>query len=145
MVLTQQQTTVFFKNADQMGIPAETEAQLAEEGIEQVDDLADFDDLNQVVENLRRRPGRIRDPNNAQATIPNPAFCFGAKSKLRLEAASKLVRFYNDIGRDLTSQNICWNPIIKDFIQQWKALETRGKDESVEVPKISKILPILMD
>jgi hypothetical protein len=43
MVFTINQTTAFFKNADQMGIPADTQAQLANEEIEPVSDLADFD------------------------------------------------------------------------------------------------------
>ena len=68
---------------------------------------------------------------------------FPALTAIGALAAVKLVKFYNEIGRDLTSQNIRWNPIIKDFIQQWKALERREKEESVEVPKISKALPIL--
>jgi hypothetical protein len=143
MVLTQQQTTAFFEGPDQMGIPHETVIQMADEGIDQVSDLADFDDMKQVAENLRHPPGRIQDPNNPNRTIPTPSFRFGARSKLRLEAAAKLVKFCNAIGRDLTAQNIRWNPIIDDFIQQWTALERRGKEELKEVPKISKALPIL--
>ena len=126
-----------------MGIPHDTVIQLIQEGIDAVSDLADFDDMKQVADNLRRPPGRVPDPGNPGSTIPTPSFQFGARSQLRLEAAAKLIRFYNEIGRDLTAQNIKWDPIIKDFIQQWKALEKRGKEETKEVPKISKALPIL--
>ena len=42
MVLTQAQTTVFFENGAQMGIPNATVVQLQTEGITDVDDLADF-------------------------------------------------------------------------------------------------------
>ena len=55
-------------------------------GISGVDDLADFDkdSLKQLADNLRRPGGCIPDPNPAAvagATIPTPAFVFGAKSQ----------------------------------------------------------------
>ena len=43
MVLTNAQTTDFFQNAAQMGIPDESVVQLGNEGITTVGDLADFD------------------------------------------------------------------------------------------------------
>ena len=42
MVLTQLQTTAFFENPDQLGIPHETMVQIQREGIQAVADLADF-------------------------------------------------------------------------------------------------------
>ena len=54
MVLTAAQTTSFFENADQMGVQHATVVQLALEGIQTVDDLADFDKeaLQQLADNL---------------------------------------------------------------------------------------------
>ena len=43
MPLTNAQTTLFFENDAQMGIPNATVVQLQTEGISQVDDLVDFD------------------------------------------------------------------------------------------------------
>ena len=43
MVLTAVQTTAFFENPDQLGIPHETMVQIQQEGIQAVADLADFD------------------------------------------------------------------------------------------------------
>ena len=43
MVLTQLQTTAFFENPDQLGIPHETMVQIQREGIQAVADLADFE------------------------------------------------------------------------------------------------------
>ena len=59
MVLTAAQTTSFFENVDQMGVQHATVVQLALEGIQTVDDLADFDKeaLQQLVDNLRRPGG----------------------------------------------------------------------------------------
>ena len=54
MVLTAAQTTSFFENTHQMGVQHATVVQLALEGIQTVDDLADFDKeaLQQLVDNL---------------------------------------------------------------------------------------------
>ena len=78
MVLTAAQTTAFFENPDQLGIPHETMVQIQQEGIQTVADLADFEkqELQQLADNLRKPGGRIPDPNpNAAlgATIPMPA------------------------------------------------------------------------
>ena len=61
-----------------MAMDAAAVAQLAVEGIINIQDLADFDEdsLKQVADNLRRPSGRIADPNVgavAGATIPNPS------------------------------------------------------------------------
>ena len=54
MVLTAAQMTSFFENADQMGVQHAEVVQLALEGIQTVDDLADFDKeaLQQLADNL---------------------------------------------------------------------------------------------
>ena len=120
MVLTQLQTTAFFESPDQLGIPHETMVQIQREGIQAVADLADFEkqELQQLADNLRKPGGRIPDPNpNAApgATIPTPAFTFGAKSQKRLTVACDLVRYYQTVGRDLTSANIQWNQVMSNF------------------------------
>ena len=111
MVLTANQTTAFFENADQMALPRATVAQLQTEGILAVADLSDFDEdtLSQISENLRRPGGRIPDPSPLAAvgaTIPTPPFVFGAKSQMRLKVACDLVNYYNTTGRPLTATNI---------------------------------------
>ena len=88
MVLTAAQTTAFFENPDQLGIPHETMVQIQREGIQAVADLADFEkqELQQLADNLRKPGGRIPHPNPnaaAGATIPTPAFTYGAKSQKR--------------------------------------------------------------
>ena len=47
------------------------------------------------------------------------------------------------VGRDLTAANLQWNTIMKNFEIQWKALKERKEDESPDVPKISKALPVI--
>ena len=116
-----------------MGIPHETMVQIQHEGIHSVADVADFDkdSLQQLTDNLRKPGGRIPDPNpNAAegASIPTPAFTYGAKSQKRLAVACNLIRYYQTVGRDLTAANIQWNQLMSNFEIQWKALKER-KDE----------------
>lgn len=129
-----------------MGIPLQTFQQMQAEGIADVDDLGEFDKdgLANLADNLRRPPGRIPDPNGGGATIPTPAFVFGAKSQKRLKVACDLVRYYETVGRELTAANIRWFNVMKNFEIQWKALKERQDgDDTPDVPKVSKSLPIM--
>ena len=88
--------TVFFEGAAQMGIPHATVVQIQEKGIDNVDDLVDFDKdtIKQISANLQRTAGRVPDPNPAAAagaTIPTPPFVFGAKSQQRLINVAKVI------------------------------------------------------
>jgi hypothetical protein len=148
MVLTAAQVTAFFEQDNQMDIPHETVVQLGNEGINNPEDLVDFDKdtIQQVADNLRRPAGRIPDPNPAAvagATIPTPPFVFGAKSQRRLVIAAKLVWYYEATGRALTAGNLQWNSVMRNFSEQWKALEDRKDGDDPEVPKISKSLPVI--
>jgi hypothetical protein len=148
MVLTAAQTATFFEDASHMGIPHDTVVQMRQEGIETVSDLADFDKdaLQQLADNLRRPGGRVPDPNPGAApgaTIPTPSFVFGAKSQKRLLVATDLVKYYQTTGRDLTAPNIRWDPVIKNFEDQWKALKAKRDVDAPTVPKITKTLPVI--
>ena len=102
--------TAFFESPDQLGIAHETMVQIQREGIQAVADLADFEkqELHQLADNLRKPGGRIPDPNpNAApgATIPMPAFTYGAKSQKRLTVACDLVRYYQTVERTYFSKH----------------------------------------
>ena len=148
MVLTAAQITAFFTDADQMGMPQRTVNQLANEGIANPSDLVDFekDTLAMVAENLRRPGGREPnpDPNAAPgSTIPTQPYIFSAKSQQRLLAVTNIVRYYQDTGRTLTAGNIRYDPVVRNFQQQYKALQERAKEDPPDVPKITKALPVL--
>ena len=130
-----------------MGLLPRTRNQLTEEGITSASDLAEFDkeSMKQVAENLRRPGGRVADPDPnsaAGATIPTPPFTFGAKTQLRLNAATEIVRYYETVGRELTAANLQWHSVIKNFDVHWKALKARKSDENPDVPKITKSLVV---
>jgi hypothetical protein len=123
MMFRNAQTTAFLEAADQMGIDADTVAQLANEGIDNVSDLAEFDKdvLIQVADNLRCPGGQILNPDSnvpARSTILQPPFIFGAKAQKRVLAACDLVRYYQMVDRGPTHNNMRWNPVIKNFTQQ---------------------------
>ena len=148
MGLTAAQTTAFFENPDQMGIPHATMEQMQQEGIQSVADLVDFEKqfLQQRADNLKKHGGRVADPDpNAAlgATIPTPAFTYGAKSQKRLTVACDLIRFYQTVGRDLTAANIQWNQVMSNFEIQWKALKDRKDEDDPDVLKITKAFPII--
>ena len=148
MAITATQTTAFFENPDQMGIPHATVIQLQVEGITVIQDLADFDKdtLQQLADNLRKPAGCIPDPNPAAAagvTIPTPSFVFGVKSQHCISVACEIVCYYNAVGHDITAANMQWTQVIKNFEDQWKALKGCKEDDEPDVPKISKSLPII--
>ena len=94
MPLTAAQMSDIFTQGTQMAIPASTVVQLRTEEINNVDNLAKFDEtsLKQVAENLRCPPGL-----DAAGNLMRP-FTFSAKSKNRLLATCCLVKLYQDIS-----------------------------------------------
>ena len=82
MVLTAVHKITFFENANQMGVQHAIVAQLAQEGIQSVDEITDFDKeaLQQMPDNLQRLGARVPNPDQGAAvgeTIPTQAFVFG--------------------------------------------------------------------
>ena len=59
--------------------------------------------------------------------IPKPGLKFGIKSQQRMLVESGLMRFYVTINRNLTVDNVRWNPTIMNFKYQWEALEKKAK------------------
>ncbi len=60
-----------------------------------------------------------------------------AKSKMRLNGAMLIAKFYDDVGRPLDPDNMSW-PVIKRFLEQWKALMERKKANHGQLPKLTK-------
>ena len=57
--------------------------------------------------------------------------------------ATDLIKFYDAIGQDLTAANIQWDPVMKNFELQWKALKAKKDADEPDVPKITKALPVI--
>ena len=124
----------FFQDTNQLGIPATTFNQLANKGINNENDLVDFDEtsIKQIAKKLQRPPGGAKP------------FVFGSKSQDRLSQACNLMCYYNSTGREPTAANLCWTHIMRNFSISWKALENQKKTgDDPEVPKITRALPIM--
>ncbi len=59
------------------------------------------------------------------------------KYKMRLKGAMLIAQFYDNVGRHLDPDNMSW-PIIKRFLEQWKALMERKKADHGQPPKLTK-------
>jgi len=126
---------VFFEDAGSMGLSNRTRLQLAHEGITDPEDFKEFDEdgLNAIFSNLYKQP-KIPATGAAAAAIAAgrlreiQAYEVSAKSKMRLKGAMIIVKFYNDVGHPLDPDNMAW-PVIKRFLEQWKALMERKKAE----------------
>ena len=99
---------------------------------------------------MRWPVGTVPDPTIGRAggappgtTVPTPPFVFGSKSQTRLEVAGNLVRFYYEIGRDLTPDNMKWTHVMSRFKHLWKAIQDRKKSDEPSTPVISKSLHII--
>ena len=145
MPLTSHMINSFFRDAHQMGLSARNQAQLAGEGITDLDDLADFDNKEawaQIVENCKRPP-KIVDPNNANQPVAQEPFQLPAKYLMRLKVDTKAVKYFNSIDRPLTMNMMTWDNYLRNFKMEWEYLQEmkKGNNDS-SLPIILKTLPI---
>jgi hypothetical protein len=56
---------------------------------------------------------------------------------MRLKGAMLIAQFYDNVGCPLDPDNMLW-PIIKQFLEQWKALMERKKANHGQPPKLTK-------
>ena len=143
MVLTAGQTTAFFTDAAQMGLSARTRGFLQSEGITMVEDLAEFsskDAWTQIVENCKRPP---QVANAAGVLVNQAAFHIGAKSLHRLKVAAIAVEYYAATDRALTAQAMQWDSTLKNFEEQWKAIQDAKDSDKADVPMMSKTVGIV--
>ena len=145
MPITNAQTVAFFTDAAQMGLSARTRAFLQTEGIDSVADLGEFTttaDWKQIVDNARKPP-MIPDPNNAANQIHQEPFRIPTKSLNRLRVAVRAVKHYEETSRELTAAMMTWDPRLKNFERQWKALEEAADKDGDEMPKVGRTLGIV--
>jgi hypothetical protein len=158
MPLTNLQTTHFFTHGTQMGLTAQQRTALADQGLAILEDFGDFgkDELDQALKNMRTSiPGAaaipaVLDPNTnvvitaAVDAIPaTPPIVMPAKSAQRLNVASIAWHYYTDTSRSVTSTNMHYNNVLKDFYLEWKAITSMAAATPQDVPCITKNNPPL--
>ena len=57
--------------------------------------------------------------------------------KKRIIVAANATRYYTQVGRDITPDNMSWRTLA-NFDMQWKALKKQAKQDDPEVPKLGK-------
>ena len=126
MPWTANQTSSFFENNDQMGIPNRTVMAMRNEGTTTIDDLAEFedDDFKAMVESFRNPP-LIPDPNNAAQQVRQNPFQLGARSLKRLKVTAQAVRYYQSTACATTTANMQWNTVLQNFADQWQSILDR--------------------
>ena len=114
---------------------------LQSEGILTVADLSDWEDDEwyQWCSNCKN-PDRIHDQEDGAAVgalINQVPFSVPARSLKRLKIASRIVRYYNSVGIDLTVTNICWT-VMDNFNVLGNYLKDKPKETA---PNVSNLLP----
>jgi hypothetical protein len=137
---------LFFKGADAMALSNCTRLHLAIEGILVPNNFNDFDDdgLDAIFINLAKPPKvQTIHPADCQTgrLLEIMAFEVSAKSKMCLKGAMKIAKFYKNIDRTLDPDNMTWI-VIKRFLEQWKALMERKKEDVDFPPKLTKSSPV---
>ena len=128
--------THFWENTAAMGIINHTQVHLIEEGIENPEDLAEFDEkgLEKIFKNLAN-PAKI--PIAGERLQKINAYAMSGNSKMQIEGARKMAKFYKTIGCPLDPDNMSW-VVIKNFLEQHNALKDQKSSEETAIPKITK-------
>jgi hypothetical protein len=114
--------TLFFEDANSMGLSNRTRLQLAHKGIAVPDNFKEFDEegLSTIFLNLYKPP---KVPVAGAAALAAgrlckiPAFEVSAKSKMRLKGAMLIAKFYDNVGCPLDPDSMSWI-VIKCFLKQ---------------------------
>ena len=85
----------------------------------------------------------IPDPGNPAAQIHQEPFRIPTKSLNRLKVAAMAVKHYEETSRELTAPMMQWDPRLKNFERQWKALGEASNRDGDEIPKVGRTLGIV--
>ena len=138
MPFTAADLDAFWTDPAQMGIPARTRAQMALEGLVIPADFEDFsekEDLEALIKLLLKPP---KVPHGMHGVLREVAsYLVSAKSQIRIDGARMLVLYYNKVNRTLEPADMQW-PVIKNFVEQWKALMEKKKADIGIPPKLTR-------
>jgi hypothetical protein len=142
MPFTAATITAFWTDLAQMGISDRTRTQMGLEGLTSPADFEDFpakEDLEALFK-LLMKPAKI--PNGIHgALLEIASYVIPAKSQIRIDGARLLVLYYKLVGRPLEPDDMLW-PVIRNFVEQWKALMEKKKAEVGPAPRLTKDKPV---
>ena len=103
------------------------------------EDFAEKEDLDALFR-LLLKPAKI--PGGAAgALLEVAAYVIPAKSQIRIDGARKMVLYYLLVGRPLEPADMMW-PVIKNFVEQWKALLEKKVAHVGAPPKLTKDMAV---
>ncbi len=121
------QLTAFWTSPDQMGLSACTCTQMDTEGLATPADLEDFSEKSDIdaLVKLLLKPANV--PDGAHGSLWEvESYAIPAKSQIWMDGARKMVLYYILVGRPMEAADMMW-PVIKNFVEQWKALLEKKK------------------
>ena len=106
------------------------------EDINDPEDLFYFsaDDLYSLFESMKKTVGSA--DNKGDYTADHPMH-ISTKSKRRVIVADNDTRYYTQVRRSITPDNMSWRTLA-NFDMQWQALLKQDKQDDPEVPKLGK-------
>ena len=139
MPFTIAQLTAFWTSQVQMGLTARTRVQMAAEGLTMPDNFEDFperDDLEGLFKKLLK-PAKI--PGVGANALPQEVATFFIPEKLMicLHGVRIIVLYYKMVGRTIEPVDLLW-PVVKNFVEKWKALMEKKDAEVGQPPRLTK-------
>ena len=112
------------------------------EGLSMIGDLVEFyeEDIKTLCASVRKPGGTIADPNNPNATIPNPGHNIPAIAEKRLRLACYGANLYHLLNRPITPDSLSRNRL-RQFEQHRRTIEEHDAPEIL--PVISKTFGIM--
>ena len=99
------------------------------------EDFAEKSDLDALFK-LMLKPAKV--PHGAAGALQEVAsYAIPAKLHIRINDAHKMVLYYLLVGCTMETANLMW-PVIKNFVEQWKALMEKKKADIGLPPKLLK-------
>ena len=146
------QNASFFTNGPQMALSPQVRERLAQEGLENANNLVDFkkEQLEQAYKNMRTAiqgvpeiAAQLDNDGNVlveaiPAVMPSPPVLVPAKCCLRLLVASVAYHYYESIVRDQTPQNMNCSLILKGFYSEYEAIVELAEEDKPDVPALHK-------
>jgi hypothetical protein len=132
------QLTAFWTSPDQMGLSARTCTQMASKGLvtpANFEDFSERSDLDALVK-LLLKPAKV--PRGAAGNLREvKSYAIPAKSPIQIDGARKMVLYYTLVGCPMEAADMMW-PVIKNFVEQWKALMEKKKADIGLPPELTK-------
>ena len=126
-----------------MALPDRTRLKLAAEGLTTPTDFIDFpekEDLEALVLKCLK-PAKIAG-NLVNAPLREVLqYAIPARSEVRLNCARLIVKYYSSVGRVVEADDMFW-PVLKNFMEHWKAMKEKKSAPVGIPPKLLKELAV---